>query len=83
MQAGTAQAKTLAKAVYLFSVTEDGKVTHLNFLPKSDISKTFTAKTWIGTVSAIIGGKVSQDCVHVTQEIPSDQCPNVTGWRKR
>lgn len=59
MQAASAQAKVLNKAAYFFSVTEEQKVVHVNFLPKADISKTFTAKTWIQEVSVIVGGKVS------------------------
>lgn len=58
MQAGTTQAKTLDKAVYFFSVSPEDRVVHLNFVPKADLSKTFTAKTWIAAVSAIVGGKV-------------------------
>lgn len=57
LQAGTAQAKTLNKAVYFFSVSPEDRVVHLNFVPKADLSKTFTAKTWIAAVSAIVGGK--------------------------
>lgn len=30
---------------------------HLNFVPKADLTKSFTAKTWIAAVSAIVGGK--------------------------
>ncbi|KAI5476969.1 alanine-tRNA synthetase [Pseudohyphozyma bogoriensis] len=57
MQAATAQTSKLGKAAYFFSVTEDNKVVHLNFLPKAEISKEFSAKTWIQSVSAILGGK--------------------------
>lgn len=68
MQAGTAAAKTLGKAVYLFSVSDDGKVVHLNFVPKSDITKSFTAKTWISPVSEIVGGKVIAGNVFVYRD---------------
>lgn len=58
VQAGINQAKTLGKAAYFFSVSEgDNKVAHLNLVPKSEISKDFTAKTWLAAVSAIVGGK--------------------------
>lgn len=57
LQAGTAQAKTLNKAAYFFSVSPEDRVVHLNFIPKADLSKTFNAKTWIAAVSAIVGGK--------------------------
>lgn len=57
MQAGTTQAKNLNKAVYFFSVSDEDKVVHLNFVPKAELSRTFTAKTWSAAVSAIVGGK--------------------------
>ncbi|KAM0746309.1 hypothetical protein T439DRAFT_330022 [Meredithblackwellia eburnea MCA 4105] len=57
MQAATLQAKTLGKAAYFFSVSDEDKVVHVNFLPKEEISKAFNAKTWIQPVSAILGGK--------------------------
>ena len=57
MQAGINQAKTLGKAAYFFSVSDDNKVAHLNLVPKSEISKEFSAKTWLAAVSAIVGGK--------------------------
>ncbi len=58
MQAAVNQAKTLNKAAYFFSVSEEAKVVHLNFVPKEEITKKFSAKTWIQPVSAIVGGKV-------------------------
>ncbi|KAG8966582.1 Alanine--tRNA ligase [Tulasnella sp. 419] len=52
------EARKLEKAVYLFSVDEtSGKVAHVNFVPKSSISKDFTAKTWATAISEVIGGK--------------------------
>lgn len=60
MQAGITAAKSLSKAVYFFSVSPvDGKVAHLNSVPKSEIVKDgFNAKTWFNKVSEIVGGKV-------------------------
>ena len=58
MQAAMLQAKELNKAAYFFSTTDEGKVVHLNFVPKTDITKSFSAKTWIQPISAILGGKV-------------------------
>ncbi|GAA5871803.1 hypothetical protein JCM16303_000869 [Sporobolomyces ruberrimus] len=58
MQAGITTAKSLSKAVYFFSVSPDGKVAHLNSVPKSEIVKDgFNAKTWFTKVSEIVGGK--------------------------
>ena len=40
--------------------TETGKVAHVNFLPQQVLTrKVLDAKTWLGEVSQIIGGKVS------------------------
>lgn len=61
MQAGITTAKSLNKAVYFFSVSPlDGKVAHLNSVPKNEIVKDggFSAKTWFAEVSKIVGGKV-------------------------
>ncbi|GAA5936418.1 alanine--tRNA ligase [Sporobolomyces koalae] len=59
MQAGITAAKALSKAVYLFSVSPvDGKVAHLNFVPKPEIVKDgFNAKVWFNKVCEVIGGK--------------------------
>ncbi|GAA5948754.1 hypothetical protein JCM3765_004995 [Sporobolomyces pararoseus] len=59
MQAGITAAKSLSKAVYFFSVSPvDGKVAHLNSVPKNEIVKDgFSAKTWFNKVSEIVGGK--------------------------
>ncbi|GJN91344.1 hypothetical protein Rhopal_004365-T1 [Rhodotorula paludigena] len=57
MQAGVNQAKTLNRAAYFFSVSDDGKVAHLNSVPRAEITKEFSAKTWFAAVSAIVGGK--------------------------
>lgn len=58
--AASAVGKTLSKAIYVFSPDEEtGKVAHLNYLPKDILStKKLDAKTWLGEVSKIIGGKV-------------------------
>jgi hypothetical protein len=49
------------KAIYVFSVdTAKGQVAHQNYLPKEIVkSKKLDAKTWLGEVSKILGGKVS------------------------
>ncbi|GAA5865267.1 hypothetical protein JCM1840_003969 [Sporobolomyces johnsonii] len=57
MQAGISQAKALNKAAYFFSVSDDGKVAHLNVVPKAEISSAFSAKTWFAAVAAIVGGR--------------------------
>lgn len=57
MQSGLNQAKTLGKAAYFFSVSDEGKVAHLNLVPKSEISKEFSAKIWFNAIAAIVGGK--------------------------
>ena len=53
--------KSLSKAIYLFSPdTDTGKVAHVNFLPQQVVAqKALDAKTWLGEVSRVIGGKVS------------------------
>ena len=59
MQPGITTAKSLNKAVYFFSTSEDNsKVAHLNFVPKGEIVKGgFTAKTWFEKVVEVLGGK--------------------------
>lgn len=59
LQAATQHiAKAYQKAAYLFSVDKsEGKVLHVNLLPKSDISKTFSCKQWIANVSKVLGGR--------------------------
>lgn len=58
LSAAQTAAKAAKKAVYAFSVDEaNGKVAHLNFLPKDEVSKAFNAKTWLQDVAKIIGGK--------------------------
>ena len=50
--------KKYQRAAYFFTVDhEEGKVIHMNSLPKSDISQNFNAKEWIRAVSDIIGGR--------------------------
>ncbi|OCF35527.1 alanine-tRNA ligase [Kwoniella heveanensis BCC8398] len=59
LAAATTTAKSLSKAVYVFSVDpETGKVAHTNYLPKEVLDrKVIDAKTWLGEVSKVIGGK--------------------------
>ncbi|KAJ9125168.1 hypothetical protein QFC22_000122 [Naganishia vaughanmartiniae] len=47
------------KAIYVFSVdTAKGQVAHQNYVPKEIVkSKKLDAKTWLGEVSKILGGK--------------------------
>lgn len=60
LQAIATQAKAAGKAMYIFSIdSEEGKVVHVNYLPKSLISKEFDARIWASRVTAILGGKVS------------------------
>jgi alanyl-tRNA synthetase len=50
--------KQYQRAAYLFTVDkEEGKVVHMNTLPKSDVSKTFNAKEWMSAISSIVGGR--------------------------
>lgn len=50
--------KTYQRAAYLFSADKaEGKVTHVNIMPKTDVSKTFSCKQWIANVSKVIGGR--------------------------
>ena len=55
----TATGKTLGKGLYLFSPdNEGGKVAHVNYIPKEILDrKVLDAKTWLGEVSKVIGGK--------------------------
>jgi hypothetical protein len=48
------------KAIYIFSVdTAKGQVAHQNYVPKELVkSKKLDAKTWLGEVSKLVGGKV-------------------------
>ncbi|KDQ21195.1 hypothetical protein BOTBODRAFT_25615 [Botryobasidium botryosum FD-172 SS1] len=58
LQSLVAQARTLQKAVFLFSVDSGaGKVAYLNYLPKTSISKEFNAKSWATSVADVLGGK--------------------------
>jgi len=61
LAAGVTAGRLLSKAVYVFSPdTEEGKVAHVNFLPKEILErKVLDAKAWLGEVSKVIGGKVS------------------------
>ena len=45
----------------MFSTEQDtGKIAHTNYIPKEVLSrKALDAKTWLGEVSKVIGGKVS------------------------
>lgn len=59
MQPGITTAKSLNKAVYFFSTSDDNsKVAHLNSVPKGEIVKGgFNAKTWFERVVTVLGGK--------------------------
>lgn len=59
LQAATQHiAKTYQRAAYLFSADKDeGKVIHVNQLPKTDVSKTFSCKQWMADVSKVVGGR--------------------------
>ncbi|TNY17543.1 tRNA synthetases class II (A)-domain-containing protein [Rhodotorula diobovata] len=58
LQGGLNQAKTLGKAAYLFSVSPDHKVAHLNVVPKGEVvAGGFSAKTWFADVTRLVGGK--------------------------
>lgn len=57
LQSGLNAAKLLSKPAYLFGLSPDSKVAHLNYLPKALITKEFNAKTWFAEVSKIVGGK--------------------------
>ncbi|WWD21148.1 alanine-tRNA ligase [Kwoniella shandongensis] len=59
LTAAVAAGKSLSKAVYVFSADlETGKVAHTNFLPKEVLErKVLDAKTWLGEVSKVLGGK--------------------------
>jgi alanyl-tRNA synthetase len=59
LQAATQHiAKAYQRAAYLFSVDKaEGKVIHINMLPKTDVSKTFSCKQWIADVSKVLGGR--------------------------
>ena len=76
MQAGITAAKSLSKAVYFFSVSPvDGKVAHLNSVPKNEIVKDgFSAKTWFNKVSEIVGGKVSSFLISVSLSVSRISC---------
>lgn len=58
MTAGTQAARTLGKSAYFFSIVEAGKVQHLNYVLKDQITPEFSAKIWIGAIATILGGKV-------------------------
>ncbi|WVQ81256.1 alanine-tRNA ligase [Cryptococcus sp. DSM 104549] len=59
LSAAVAAGKSLSKAVYVFSADpETGKVAHVNYLPKEVLDrKVLDAKTWLGEVSKVLGGK--------------------------
>jgi alanyl-tRNA synthetase len=51
-------AKSLGKPIYIFSVdTEEGKVVHVNYVPKGMVSKEFDARIWASKVAEVLGGK--------------------------
>ncbi|KIJ31275.1 hypothetical protein M422DRAFT_76648 [Sphaerobolus stellatus SS14] len=58
LQSIATQAKSLGKPIYIFSVDiEEGKVVHVNYVPKTMITKEFDAKIWAGKVAEVLGGK--------------------------
>jgi len=65
--------KSLSKAFYIFSPDDAGKVAHVNYLPKEVLdSKVLDAKTWLGEVSKVIGGKVGWgNCIGRSVELTS------------
>jgi hypothetical protein len=70
------------KAIYIFSVdTAKGQVAHQNYVPKELVkSKKLDAKTWLGEVSKLVGGKVGLAmCGRVVCELTSCNC---IGWRQ-
>ena len=73
-------AKSLSKAVYVFSPDLEGnKVAHLNFLPKEVLEqKVLDAKVWLGEVSNVIGGKVSLTVADLGKMLTL-----VSGWGER
>lgn len=56
MAIGPKHATSLQKAVFLFSIDGD-KVSYNNYVPKSEVSKNFNAKTWVASTVSIINGK--------------------------
>ena len=58
LQAGLAVAKKQNKSAYFFSLSEDStKLVHINYLAKSELVDGFNAKSWIGKVSDLVGGR--------------------------
>jgi len=58
LQSLSTNAKTLGKAVYIVSLnSETSKIAHINFVPKSMSTEEFSAKSWAGVVTQLIGGK--------------------------
>ncbi|KAF8532539.1 tRNA synthetases class II (A)-domain-containing protein [Gautieria morchelliformis] len=58
LQAIATQAKTAGKAMYTFSIDfDEGRVVHVNYLPKPLTSKEFDARIWASRVTATLGGK--------------------------
>ena len=59
------------KSIYVFSVdTAKGQVAHQNFVPKELVkSKKLDAKTWLGEVSKLVGGKVSLAVLSVRKRV--------------
>lgn len=55
------QGRKLGKAVYVFSVDEEGgKVGHVNHVPPFLKEKGADARTWASKVGEVLGGKVSE-----------------------
>ena len=70
MKAATDYGNKNNKAIYVFSVdTAKRQVAHQNFVPKELVkSKKLDAKTWLGEVSKLVGGKVSPLFPNVVQQ---------------
>lgn len=77
MSAVLKQLSSLEKAMYFFS-TDGEKVYHVNSLPKAYVSKEFDAKTWLQTVSSVVGGKVGNATFHLC---PARSCLQIRAYR--
>lgn len=57
MGAAVRQLASLDKALYFFAI-DGGKVAHTNILPKGQVKSSFDAKSWLSSVSSVVGGRV-------------------------
>jgi hypothetical protein len=72
-----AQGKKLGKAVYVFSVDQEGnRVVHGNYVPETVKAKGLDARTWASKVVEILGGKVGL-CLELS--INRSQLTNILG----